>query len=130
VDHFSALGAKTTTDYWEEYIIPDGSDLKQLVQEVGNYGWEDSIETRANVFFTENYTTRFIADHAYDITKYLPILFHQNKIGFDTEPTVWWVTDELDSGDSHVADYRQTLTNLYGIYLSTLEAWAESYLNL
>ncbi|KAJ5820046.1 hypothetical protein N7474_005637 [Penicillium riverlandense] len=130
VDHFSALGAKTMTDYWEKYIVPEESELKKLLQEVGNYGWEDSIETRANVFFTENYTTSFMGDHGYDISKYLPILFHQNKIGFDTEPTVWYITDEPDAGDSHIADYRQTLTNLYGIYVSTLEAWAEDYLNL
>lgn len=130
VDHFSALGAKTMTDYWEKYIIPDNSTLKQLVQEIGNYGWEDSIETRANVFFTENYTSSFLQDHDYDISKYIPILFHQNRIGFDTEPEVWWITDESDAGDGHIADYRQTLTNLYGTYVSTLEAWAESYLNL
>jgi hypothetical protein len=130
VDHFSSLGAQTMTDYWEQYIIPSNSSLKQLLQEVGNYGWEDSIETRANVFWTENYTMSFSQDHDYDITTWLPILFHQNKIGFDYEPPVWYITDEADGGDRHIADYRQTLTNLYRVYLSTLEAWVESYLNL
>lgn len=115
VDHFSALGAETMTNYWEQYIIPQNSSLKQLLQEIGNYGWEDSIETRANCFWTENYTTSFLQDHDYDLTKWLPILFHQNKIGFDSEPPVWWITDEPDAGNGHIADYRQTLTNLYDI---------------
>ena len=130
VDHYSALGAKVMTDYWENYIVPDDSSLKQLVVDIGNYAWEDSIETRADVFFTENYTTSFMQDHGYDISEYLPILFHQNTQGSNDYYDIWWITDEPDAGNSHVADYRQTLTNLYGMYLDTLESWAEDYLNL
>lgn len=42
-----------------------------------------------------------------------------------TTPT-YYVTDEVDSGDSHVADYRQTLTTLNAEYLTTLTRWAHS----
>lgn len=130
VDHLSAAGAKTMTNFWEQYIVPEGSSLKQLVQEIGNYAWEDSIEIQANVYYTENFTTSFTADHGYNIQKYLPILFHDNDQFGTPGYEYWWITDEPDAGDSHIADYRQTATNLYGEYVSTLEAWAESYLDL
>jgi hypothetical protein len=35
VDHFSARGAKVTTDFLEQYVMING--VKQLFQEIGNY---------------------------------------------------------------------------------------------
>jgi hypothetical protein len=35
VDHFSARGAKVTTDFLEKYVLVDG--VKELMQEVGKY---------------------------------------------------------------------------------------------
>lgn len=35
VDHFSATGAKVTTDFLEEYVLINGA--KELMEEVGNY---------------------------------------------------------------------------------------------
>lgn len=35
VDHFSARGAKVTTDFLEQYVLIDG--VKELFQEIGNY---------------------------------------------------------------------------------------------
>ncbi|KAF2096025.1 hypothetical protein NA57DRAFT_67641 [Rhizodiscina lignyota] len=128
VDHFSATGAKTITDFWEKYVLTNGT--KELVMQVGNYGWEDSIETRGNVFWTRDFPSVFAAQHNYDVTKWLPILFHENKIGFDSEPPIWWITDESDAGDGHIADYRQTLTDLYGVYVETLNNWAHEYLDI
>ncbi|KAI9714496.1 MAG: hypothetical protein M1820_000457 [Bogoriella megaspora] len=128
VDHFSVLGAQTITNFWEQYVLTNGT--KELLMSVGNYGWEDSIELRENIFWTENYTSHFQGDHGYDITKYLPILFHQNTLGFGTEPPVWWITDEADFGNSHIADYRETLTNLYGFYVEALNQWHHDYLDV
>lgn len=108
VDHFSALGAQTITSFWEQHVLTNGT--RELLMSVGNYAWEDSIEIRYNVFWTKDLPSNFSTAHGYDITKWLPILFHQNKIGFDTEPPVWWITDETDSGNSHIADYRETVT--------------------
>lgn len=126
VDHFSALGAKTTTDFWEQYILQNGT--RELLMEVGNYAWEDSIEIGAKVYWTQNLTTAFTNDHGYSITKWLPILYHRNGKSFN--PSTWWVTDEDDGGNSHIADYRATLTGLYHDYLSALNDWAQRYLNL
>lgn len=45
--------------------------------------------------------------------------------GVFTTPT-YYITDEADSGDSHIADYRQTLTTLNAEYLTTLTRWAHT----
>lgn len=42
VDHFSSRGAKVMTDFWENYLVSGGE--KELLGQVGNYAWEDSIE--------------------------------------------------------------------------------------
>lgn len=42
----------------------------------------------------------------------------------------WFITDAPDQGQSYVADYRSTLTQLYGNYLQHLERWTHDYLGL
>ncbi len=37
VDHFSAAGAKLTTDFMDHHILDD-ADVANLIREVGNYG--------------------------------------------------------------------------------------------
>ena len=129
VDHFSALGAKTMTGFWEQYVLGNGS-VKDILMDVGNYAWEDSVEIEANVFWTKNFSSVFAADHGYSITKWLPILFHRNGHYKNSNPKVWWVTDEPDSGNGHIADYRATLASGYREYLTGLNQWAEDYLNM
>ncbi|KAI9740347.1 MAG: hypothetical protein M1834_004926 [Cirrosporium novae-zelandiae] len=128
VDHFSIAGAQTITDFWEQYLLVNGT--KELLMSVGNFAWEDSIEIRSNLHWTKDFSDTFEEAHGYDLTKWLPILFHQNKLGFVGEPTDWWITDEHDTGNSHVGDYRETLGELYGLYVKTLNQWAEDYLDL
>ena len=129
VDHFSALGAQTVTSFWEDYLLVNGT--KELVMSVGNYGWEDSVEINPYVYWTRYLPEAFNAKFGYSINKWLPLLFHQNQrwFGAPSEP-IWWVTDEPDAGNSHIADYRSTLTDLYGEYLSALNTWTEQYLNI
>lgn len=114
VDHYSSLGARTMTNFWEQYVLTNGT--RELIMEVGNYGWEDSIEIRSNLQWTRDFELTFFATHGYDLTKWLPILFHQNKIDFSGDESVWWITDEPDAGNSHIADYRKTVrANLWTI---------------
>lgn len=108
VDHFSALGADTTTSFWEKYILQNGT--RELLMEVGNYGWEDSVEIDANVYWTKDMLQLFQDDHGYSIAKWLPILFHRNGHAKSSNPPVWWITDEVDSGNSHIADFRNTVS--------------------
>jgi hypothetical protein len=101
VDHFSALGATTVTDFWAQHILQN--DTINVLKEVGRYAWEDSVEIEANVFWTKNLTQNFLADHHYSLTKWLPLLFHQNGHYKNANPSVWWVTDEEDAGNGHIA---------------------------
>ena len=42
VDHYSTTGANTMIGFWETYLLDNAT--KTLLEAVGNYGWEDSIE--------------------------------------------------------------------------------------
>ncbi|KAF1950375.1 hypothetical protein CC80DRAFT_539633 [Byssothecium circinans] len=128
VDHFSAIGARVMTKFWEEHILTNGT--KELLQEVGNYGWEDSVEIQANVYWTKNLSSIFQEQHNYSIKKWLPILFHRNGKYKQSNPRVWYVTDEPDGGNVHIADYRTTLATQYQAYESELKKWTNEYLGL
>lgn len=108
VDHFSELGAQTSTTFWEDYILQNGT--RELLMEAGNYGWEDSVEIQSNVYWTKNFSTYFQGDHGYSVKKWMPILFHRDGLGANSNPSLWWITDESDNGDGHIADYRQTVS--------------------
>ncbi|KAJ9499406.1 hypothetical protein H2202_004989 [Exophiala xenobiotica] len=135
-DHFSALGAETITKFWEQYILVNGT--RELLMDVGNYGWEDSVEIEANVFWTQNFSRLFEVDHGYSVNKWLPTLFHRNGHAKESNPPIWWITDAPDSGESRRADYRETargidvskLAKQYHAYLTGLNEWAEQYLDL
>jgi hypothetical protein len=45
-DYFSSNGAQLIIDFWENYLLGNGS--RELIQEVGNYIWEDSAEFGAS----------------------------------------------------------------------------------
>ena len=118
VDHFSALGAQTMTKFWEEYIVNNGT--RTMLMDVGNYAWEDSVEIEANVYWTKNLSSIFSSDHGYSIKKWLPVLFHRNGHYKNSNPGVWWVTDEADQGKSHIADYRATVLLFRFIHIGFL----------
>ncbi|KAL2811590.1 hypothetical protein BJX63DRAFT_433266 [Aspergillus granulosus] len=124
VDHFSKKGARVTADFWEKYLLGNGT--RELIAEVGNYAWEDSEEIPNKVYWTPALPEAFRNRTGYAISKWLPILFHQNGLGFKPAPSTWWITDEDDAGNSHIANYRATLGELYGEYLKTLGEWSQS----
>ena len=64
----------------------------------------------------------FLQDHGYPVNQWLPILFHRNGHAANSDPSVWWITDEPDNGDAHIADYRATVC-----FDDALEAIADSY---
>ncbi|KAL3461690.1 hypothetical protein BJX64DRAFT_300077 [Aspergillus heterothallicus] len=124
VDHFSAKGARVTADFWEKYLLNNGT--RELIAEVGNNAWEDSQEIPNKVYWTPGLPEAFRKRTGYEILKWLPLLFHQNGLGFKPQPATWWVTDERDAGNRHVADYRATLGDLNAEYLKTLGEWSNS----
>jgi hypothetical protein len=113
VDHFSAKGAKVMTDFWENYLLTGGT--REALMEVGEKAWEDSIEINPNIYWTPGLPDAFEARRGYSIKKWYPILFHQHSL-FQHFST-WFITDEPDSGNSHIADYRTTVTLTYSSLL-------------
>lgn len=107
VDHFSARGAKVMTDFWDQYLLVDGT--KEALMEVANYAWEDSCEIKPAVFWTKDLPQAFQSNRGYSVNKWLPTLFHQNS---PNSAATWWITDEEDSGNSHIADYRSTVGDI------------------
>ncbi|KAL4985144.1 hypothetical protein BDW68DRAFT_199006 [Aspergillus falconensis] len=124
VDHFSKKGARVTADFWEKYLLNNGT--RELIEEVGNLAWEDSQEIPNKVYWTPGLPEAFGKRAGYEISKWLPILFHQNGLGFKPQPSTWWITDEEDAGNRHIADYRATLAELNGKYLKSLGEWSKS----
>ena len=111
VDHFSALGAQTMINFWNNYLLTNGT--KEALMSIGNYAWEDSIEILPYLYWTPDLPQLFEQKWGYSINKWLPILCHQNNRvnspgtvtqGNATEP--WYITDEVDAGNSHIGDYR------------------------
>ena len=104
-DHFSSHGAKLITDFWEKYLLIDGT--KEALMKVGNYAWEDSIEINPDLYWTTDLPENFEKDHGYSIDKWYPLMFHQNSL--IEHYNTWYITDEPDSGNSHIGDYRTTV---------------------
>lgn len=123
VDHFSILGAQTTINFWEQYLLTN--DTRDLLRQVGNYGWEDSQEFGAAgpIFWTPLLPDSFLANRGYDLKKYMPILLHGNAGFQGSSSSIWYITDEFDGGEQHVADYRTTLQESNTIYLSMIREW-------
>ena len=125
VDHYSSTGAKLVIDFWENYLLGNGT--RELIQEVGNYGWEDSQEFGAGtlVWYTPQLLNAFSAGRGYNLTKYLPLIYqYNNEMPAPLASPDHYYTDEDDEGMSHINDYWQTLTELNQIYLGTLSNWS------
>jgi hypothetical protein len=107
VDHFSALGAQTTIDFWENNMLDE--NIIKLIKEVGNYVWEDSEEfyLLENTFWTPDLTTTFLKNRGYSVNKYVPLLY--NTLTSSSDTVDLYILDQPDGGYSHVEDYRQTV---------------------
>ncbi|KAF7198549.1 hypothetical protein HII31_00288 [Pseudocercospora fuligena] len=128
VDHFSAAGAKAVADFWNEHLL-SGGETADLVREVGNYVWEDSQEFPSNILWTPKVPEAFHTQHGYDLAKYLPIFMNGNGGGVSILPVAAppaFVTDEPLQDAKHVADFRQTMTELNKDYLDGLTTFAYS----
>ncbi|KAK3641355.1 hypothetical protein LTR56_011383 [Elasticomyces elasticus] len=124
VDHFSAAGAQVVIDFWETYLLGNGS--RELIQEIGNYAWEDSQEFGDGtlVWWTPNLLKAFQASRGYDLTKYLPLIYRvNNELPAPLASPDHYYTDEADQGQAHLNDYWQVLTELNQIYLDAFANW-------
>ncbi|KAJ5288758.1 secreted protein [Penicillium angulare] len=118
VDHFSSAGAQVIIDFWKDSIL--NKEISSSIQDVGNYLWEDSQEYAVSTFWTPSLEKTFKSNRGYDVAKYIPLL-----VGSGGETSnITYITDEKDSGASHVVDYQQTLTELNAEYLQALTKWS------
>lgn len=114
VDHFSSRGAQTVIDFWSQYLLDDNNTA--LLAEVGNYLWEDSQEWSyenggVTVLWTPSLLEAFSESRGYDLQKYLPLVINGNNgnVGALVSLTTF-VTDEGDTGQQYVNDFRQTVS--------------------
>ncbi|UPK95992.1 hypothetical protein LCI18_006927 [Fusarium solani-melongenae] len=131
VDHFSARGAQTVTDFWEEYILD--SNIEQLLRSVGDYGWEDSPEVRSNISWTPTLPSRFADKFGYDLKLQLPLVaFRQNNLGLQpAQPGSFeCLLDTPDQGVAVSNDFRAALQDGYTEYLDGLRQWTRDRLSL
>ncbi|KAL4905091.1 hypothetical protein BDW74DRAFT_185211 [Aspergillus multicolor] len=128
VDHFSARGAETTIDFWEKHILND-TETRQLLSQVGNYAWEDSLEIKSNISWNPSLPSLFRNITGYDIHKYLPLLQYGNN-NPGVQPSypgdLLCVLDAEDTGRGILNDFRRVLGEGYMSYLSALNTWAQS----
>ncbi|KAI5919751.1 hypothetical protein F4810DRAFT_465504 [Camillea tinctor] len=127
VDHWSQSGAKKVTDFWDQQILSD--DIFSLVEKVGEYAWEDSMEMQAALPWTSDLPSRFELIHGYRINKYLPILFHAtNSWGGLLSPyNVTYTLGEYEiDGGPYVQDYKTALGQGYLEYLEHYKNWTSS----
>ncbi|KAH8892318.1 hypothetical protein GQ53DRAFT_841094 [Thozetella sp. PMI_491] len=119
VDHFSTAGAQVVIDLWDKAILDNKT--RQLVSQAGSYLWEDSMEIAATIWWTPGLPDAFNLSCGYSVVKYLPLLISSTS----SASNITYITDEADAGDSHIVDYKQTLTELYQSYLVKLTEWSQ-----
>ncbi|KAI0839450.1 hypothetical protein F5Y06DRAFT_303174 [Hypoxylon sp. FL0890] len=128
VDHFSGTGARVTTKFLEDYILIDG--IKELMMDVGNYIWEDSVEIPSYTYWTPEFPQLFENEHNYSITKYLPLLAGNEGYIATLGGPVEFTTDSNDTNAGVIADFRSTLSLGLSDYLLNLTTWSQQFLGL
>ncbi|KAM5365409.1 hypothetical protein ACJZ2D_011007 [Fusarium nematophilum] len=127
-DHFSAAGADLAINYWEENLLDPA--IRQLLREVGEHTFEDSMEISAGLFWSEDLLERFKKRNAYSPIRYLPILFnatHSYRREYPPYDETFVLSgDEFPEDNGYLQDYRDALTNGYKEYLAALEDWAQT----
>ncbi|OTA67976.1 hypothetical protein K449DRAFT_364494 [Hypoxylon sp. EC38] len=122
VDHFSSTGAKLTTDFFNQHVIDDAT-MAELLREVGNYAWEDSMEILATLYWTPGLLNRFERSRGYSLLKYIPLLFRPSNNWNSIVPSYFEVFVSANSSSVNL-DYRRTLNEGYQDYLTHLNEWA------
>ncbi|KAJ5864500.1 uncharacterized protein N7529_006416 [Penicillium soppii] len=127
VDHYSPRGAETVKHFWETHILND-TEIRSLLEDVGTYGWEDSLEIKSNISWSPSLPERFEKMHGYRLHKYLPLLQYGNN-NPGVQPSypgkLKCVADDDNRGEGFLNDFRATLAAGYGEYLDTLTSWLQ-----
>ncbi|ETS77966.1 hypothetical protein PFICI_10028 [Pestalotiopsis fici W106-1] len=128
VDHWSAAGAKKTTDFWDQQILSD-EVIVTLLEDAGEYAWEDSMEIQAALPWTPGLSSRFESLHGYGVIKYLPILFHATNAWDGYLPPyniTYTLGTYVSDGGPYVQDYKTALSQGYLEYLQHYDKWTDT----
>ena len=73
MDYFSEAGTRAFTDFYDTQVFDD--ELRAMMRQNGGDLFSDSYGADSN--WTEGFLDIFQAQKGYDLTPYLPVLFHQ-----------------------------------------------------
>ncbi|KAJ4354220.1 uncharacterized protein N0V89_005954 [Didymosphaeria variabile] len=126
VDHFSKAGAFRITEFWDQYILSD-QRVAELLHDVGNYAWEDSMEILAALYWTPDLLNRFKNSSGYDLLPYLPLLFSPSNTWNGALPVyneTFAFGNSTNGGESrYQLEYRKALNDGYQEYLEHFQEW-------
>lgn len=111
-DHFSSRGAQVVIDFWEENLLDDES--RALFREVGNYGWEDSMEFGQGiaVWWTPTMLQKFAEKKGYEFNVYLPLLYSFVSSHPGPLPSLdVFHLDDKTQGMSYLHDYYEVVSS-------------------
>ncbi|KAL4783796.1 hypothetical protein BJX76DRAFT_368146 [Aspergillus varians] len=131
VDHYSARGAQTVIEFWEKHFLTD--EVTELIKQVGNCAWEDSVEILANITWTPSLPELFQKKHGYSINPFLPLLNFKQNSQFAQLQAFGDFNSLLDTpckGVGYVNDYRSALEDGYNNYIDALRVWANDRLGV
>ncbi|SEG91159.1 alpha-L-rhamnosidase [Actinacidiphila yanglinensis] len=119
VDHFSAVGTRAITDFWESDLLT--KPVRRLIDRAGGALFEDSIELESkSLLWTPAAPSEFARRRGYALLPYLPTLLTAGgNQAYTFEP-------RLTRAVQH--DYWRTLSDLYNEHHATaVKKWANSF---
>ncbi|MFM9602483.1 glycosyl hydrolase [Streptomyces turgidiscabies] len=128
VDHFSAVGTRAVTSYWDDRVLTPR--LRSLLQDNGGDLFEDSLELDSAQHWSRELPARFKKLRGYSLIDNLPVLFidriHRQYTSVTPDDTPDFVFTD-DSGARVRDDYYHTLTDLYiSEHVEPLKSWAHA----
>ncbi|MGG5371892.1 glycosyl hydrolase [Enterococcus sp. AZ196] len=128
VDHFSSKGGELIQSLWEKNFFFD-NEFVELLNEVGDCFFEDSLELQSTGHWTTNMLAQFKERAGYDIRPFLPFVLgiNQDK-GLGIERSSFQVEQEMNDKIKDLRhDYFKVLNELYQEnHLKHLKEWANS----
>ncbi|KAF9266136.1 hypothetical protein L218DRAFT_1075129 [Marasmius fiardii PR-910] len=126
VDHFSPSGVEVSSQFIQDNVLSRQGIGEMLARPgVGAYMWEDSVEWRGQVWWTDAFADRFTERHGYPVNKYLPILHSQGR-GNAPNLNQSFQFGDMNATVAFLNDYRDATTAMYLEYMSAFNEWSHS----
>ncbi|CAG8982944.1 hypothetical protein HYALB_00003522 [Hymenoscyphus albidus] len=114
IDHFSPLGAKAITQFWDSKILNTG------IQGLGSL-FEDSLEFEATTYWTPDFPSEFSQRMGYDIRPLLPSIVREKE-----KFTIAFSDQEISR--RVLNDFWDVLGDLYiKNHIHPMQSWAQTH---